>query len=134
LSPAPVPASPATFRADYSRPAPDPAPFTTIGWRIWHIGDCLRSFSDRFFEDRAGFSREWPGDAAEGIAAMNAEWARFRGHVAGLDEEGLARELGPAGGPYAKDSYHALVLHVLDEVIHHGAEIGVLRDLYIRLA
>jgi hypothetical protein len=23
-----------------------------------------------------------------------------------------------------------LALHVLDEVIHHGAEIGLLRDLY----
>jgi hypothetical protein len=25
-----------------------------------------------------------------------------------------------------------LVLHVLDEVIHHGAEVGLLRDLYLR--
>ena len=24
-----------------------------------------------------------------------------------------------------------LALHVLDEVIHHGAEIGLLRDLYL---
>jgi hypothetical protein len=25
-----------------------------------------------------------------------------------------------------------LALHVLDEVIHHGAEVGLLRDLYFR--
>jgi hypothetical protein len=25
-----------------------------------------------------------------------------------------------------------LVLHVLDEVVHHGAEVGLLRDLYLR--
>jgi hypothetical protein len=26
-----------------------------------------------------------------------------------------------------------LALHVFDEVVHHGAEVGLLRDLYVRL-
>jgi hypothetical protein len=25
-----------------------------------------------------------------------------------------------------------LALHVLDEVVHHAAEVGLLRDLYVR--
>jgi hypothetical protein len=25
-----------------------------------------------------------------------------------------------------------LALHVFDEIVHHGAEVGVLRDLYLR--
>ena len=41
-----------------------------------------------------------------------------------------AAPLGPAWGPYAQDNTVDLALHVLDEVIHHGAEVGLLRDLY----
>jgi hypothetical protein len=129
------------FRADYAHPAPEPPPFTTIAWRIWHIGDCLQSYSARFFEradagtDTPARTRdEWPGAAADGVAAMDVEWVRFRAHAAKLDAEASARPLGPAAGPFAEDSYHSLVLHALDEVIHHGAEIGVLRDLYTHRA
>jgi hypothetical protein len=38
--------------------------------------------------------------------------------------------LGPIAAEYADSSKAALVLHHLDEQIHHAAEIGVLRDLY----
>ena len=38
--------------------------------------------------------------------------------------------LGPSWGPYADADTLDLALHVLDEVIHHGAEVGVLRDLW----
>jgi hypothetical protein len=34
--------------------------------------------------------------------------------------------------PYAGLSMAALVLHIHREVIHHGAEICLLRDLYLR--
>lgn len=33
-------------------------------------------------------------------------------------------------GLYAESDTVDLVLHALDEVIHHGAEVGLLRDLY----
>jgi hypothetical protein len=33
-------------------------------------------------------------------------------------------------GPYAESNTVDLALHVLDEVVHHGAEVGLLRDLY----
>jgi hypothetical protein len=35
-------------------------------------------------------------------------------------------------GPYAESNTLDLALHVLDEVDHHGAEVGLLRDLYLR--
>ena len=125
------PGADGVFRAEKTYPDPQPAPFTTIAWRLWHIGgDCLLSYSDRFFEGRDRDVREWPGTAAGAMQELNREWARFRAHVAAADDEALARPLGPAGGPYANDSYHALILHALDEVIHHAAEIGVIRDLY----
>jgi len=119
------------FRAEKTYPDPQPAPFTTIAWRLWHIGgDCLLSYSDRFFEGTDRDVREWPGTVTGGAEELNREWARFRAHVASLDDDAMAGRLGPTAGRYADDSYHALVLHALDEVIHHTAEIGVLRDLY----
>ena len=50
--------------------------------------------------------------------------------VRGLDEKGLAKPVGPAEGPYADHPYAALVLHIHREVIHHMAEVLLLRDLY----
>jgi hypothetical protein len=44
------------------------------------------------------------------ITAFDYVWARLAGRLSGL------------------------ALHVLDEVIHHGAEIGLLRDLYAHRA
>src|SRR2546423_1701489 len=50
--------------------------------------------------------------------------------VRGLGADGLAHPCGPAEGPWADAPMAALVLHINREVIHHGAEIGLLRDLY----
>ena len=44
----------------------------------------------------------------------------------------LAAPCGPAEGPYADYPKAALVLHIHREVIHHGAEVSLLRDLYRR--
>ena len=50
--------------------------------------------------------------------------------VRGLDEAGLAAPCGPSEGPWAEHPMAELVLHINREVIHHGAEIALLRDLY----
>jgi uncharacterized damage-inducible protein DinB len=119
------------YRAEKSYPDPEPAPFTTIAWRLWHIGgDCLLSYSDRFFEGKDRDVREWPGTAAGGIAALDGEWTRFRAHVTAMDDEALGSPMGPKAGRWAEHSYRALALHAMTEVIHHGAEIGLLRDLH----
>jgi hypothetical protein len=38
--------------------------------------------------------------------------------------------MGDVAGPYAEYDGTSFALHILDELIHHGAEVGVLRDLY----
>lgn len=121
------------FRADpRPRQEPNPAPFTTIGWRMWHIGaDCLRSYG-RFFTgapDEEWYA--WPGTAKEGTEMLAADWSRFIGQVEALGDERLLRPMGEFGGPFADESYLLLALHALDEVAHHGAEIGTVRDLYV---
>ena len=49
----------------------------------------------------------------------------------GLGAEKLARPCGPAEGPYADVPMAALILHINREMLHHGAEIALLRDLYL---
>ena len=47
------------------------------------------------------------------------------------EDERLAELVGPVAGPeYADRTRAAYVLHMLDEFIHHGAEIALLRDLW----
>ena len=47
-----------------------------------------------------------------------------------LDAADLARPCGPNEGLFADRPLLALVLHINREVIHHGAEIALLRDVY----
>ena len=42
--------------------------------------------------------------------------------------------IGPIAGPYANSERIGFVIHTMDELIHHGAEVGVMRDLYAAAA
>lgn len=50
--------------------------------------------------------------------------------VRAWDAEDLQQAVGPAEGPYAEASRATLVAHINRELIHHLAEIALLRDLY----
>ena len=63
------------------------------------------------------------------LAALGEANARWAEGVAGLDDDGLERPVGPAEGPFAEAPYADLVLHIHREAIHHGAAILSLRDL-----
>ncbi|HUF34126.1 MAG TPA: DinB family protein [Acidimicrobiales bacterium] len=128
------------WRADWPLPSPEPAPFTTIAWRLWHL-------IDMYGEDRApqwldiapqgpaiGFddpSGEPPATAAGALEMLEAAHARWDRHLAVAPEERLQEKVGAVAGPgYADRTRAAYVLHMLDEFIHHGAEVGLLRDLW----
>jgi DinB superfamily len=114
-------------------PPPSPAPVTTIAWRTWHIGsESIDGFLQLGFQTKAldlG-EREWFPDAVAALAAMDTAWARFSDCYHGLDDEAMGRELGARFGPFAQNSWADLLLHVADELIHHGAEVALLRDLF----
>jgi hypothetical protein len=61
---------------------------------------------------------------------LAAAWQVFRAGVVGWGDDELWSLLGPAWGPYAEHTNLALAIHAQREVIHHGAEIALLRDLY----
>ncbi len=111
----------------------DPAPVTTIAWRMWHIAvDCLDSYAGRFL-GRTGARVDgdtWHLAAADGIADLESTWSNFRGGMGDVDDDRWWSPIGPAFGPYGDHSTCDLVLHALREVTHHGAEIALLRDLY----
>lgn len=113
-------------------PAPDPVPFTSIAWRIGHIGMTFISFGDRLFADgRVTIDDiDIPGSAMEAMAFLEGHYRGWIGGIGTFDAERWAEPVGPAFGPYAEHTTANLVLHVLDEITHHAAEVAILRDLY----
>jgi hypothetical protein len=120
----------------------NPPPVTTIAWRLWHLGGCPRptwpptdassprEFADRWFTRAPKESEAAFGTAAEATAAFDRHWTAVADSVVGFADADLLNAVGALGGRFGGGSIHGLVVHVADELIHHGAEIGVLRDLY----
>jgi hypothetical protein len=119
--------------AEFEMPEPDPAPVTTIAWRLGHIIVGVFGMRNASHFGRAPLdytTADWAPDAATALAQLDAEYELWVKGVTGLGEDGLERAVGPAEGPYADRPYADLVLHIHREVIHHGAEVLLLRDLY----
>ena len=120
-----------------SEPTPDPPPVATIAWRTWHIGaETVAGHSGRLFGTAplALRPRQWPGSADRALVAMDLAWERFAARYRALDDEAAACPLGGAFGQYAESNVADMLLHIADEVIHHGAEVALLRDLYAAAA
>jgi len=116
-------------------PHPEASPITTIAWRLWHLvfnygqgrNEQWLLGSDDGEGDRRCAPRPTAAAALVALDEANDWWA---GVLSQLKEDDLSAPLGPGAGPYADNSKASYVLHQLDEMIHHGAELGVLRDLY----
>ena len=106
----------------------DPAPVTTIAWRLWHIAiDCLDDYTRRFHGDDSDAPATWTLDSAEAIEITRAKWERYRSVVTGMDWWG---ELGEDWEHWSRHSVADMAMHASNEIVHHGAEIALLRDLY----
>ena len=121
------------FVIDYADPEPSPAPVTTIAWRLAHL--IVGAFGTRVAEQFGGppvdyRTFHYAGTAAQALQQLDEVYAEWLTGVNSLGEAGLARTSGPTEGPFAEHPMARLVLHVNREVIHHGAEIALLRDLY----
>ena len=123
------------YRADRSDSVEIP-PFTTIAWRMWHLAECYGSKRNPQWlgvkRAPAGFEKDdpAPGTAAAAIAELERAYALWADLLDAVDADSLWEPFGPIAGPYADSDKASLILHQLDEQIHHGAELGVLRDLY----
>lgn len=117
---------------DYQDPPPDPPPFTTIAWRICHMYSCLGLRARELFDGEtiAYETFPWPGTADEAMTLLDHGYVAWREGLRSLGSEGLWREIGPAAGPYADSPWLEMITHNNREIIHHGAEVALLRDLY----
>ena len=120
-------------RIDFVYPEPIPAPVTTIPWRIGHL--LVGVFGERIARHFAGpavshATYDYPSTAADALARLNDMYALWIAGVRSLDDDRLRAPCGEHG--FEQDPMAGLVLHIHREVIHHGAEICLLRDLYCR--
>lgn len=121
---------------------PVPPPFTTIAWRLVHIAaDCFHRRASAFFGDSTvpadadmfdprHLPATLPATAADALALLEHSYRWWHNGIASLDETSRFQLLGQRAGPYADRSMEELIAHINREVMHHGGEIGVLRDLY----
>ncbi|CAA9222923.1 MAG: hypothetical protein AVDCRST_MAG54-653 [uncultured Actinomycetospora sp.] len=118
---------------DYAVPPPEPAPVTTIGWRIRHLVGVVTGmramppFAGEPF-DVLGFAS--PPTATGALAQLDDAVARWSADVRALGASRLTDPAGPPDAAVTGWSVAGIVLHVHRELIHHGAEISLLRDLY----
>ncbi|QCW51247.1 DinB family protein [Nocardioides dongxiaopingii] len=130
---APVQAGSGEMTIDFAFPEPDPPPVTTIAWRLGHVivGVLAVRNAAHFGGAPADYeSFAYAATATEALAQLDAEHATWTAGVEGLGEEGLLRPVGAAEGAHAAAPHAALVLHIQREVIHHLAEVALLRDLH----
>jgi hypothetical protein len=124
------------FTMDYGTPLPgDREPVTTIAWRLAHIIVGFASANASHFggphADRLTFC--YSGSPQGALRQLDDVYEMWVGGVHGLGGAGLARPQGLQQPPKFADAPMAkLVLYTNLEVIHHGAEICLLRDLYLR--
>ena len=119
---------------DFAYPEPQPAPFTTIAWRMAHVivGVLAMRNHTHFGGPPADYqSWQYATDARTALQQLDDAYRGWIGGVRKLDADALARPIGPGEGEWASHPMFELVLHINREVIHHGAEIACLRDLYV---
>jgi hypothetical protein len=115
---------------DYAFPDPDPAPVTSLGWRLLHIADCKIMYHEYAYGPaKLTFPDLVPPTTAAGaIARLEEGHALLRADLAALADDDLDTLVGTNWGEQwpAWRVFWTMIHHDA----HHGAEIGTLRDLY----
>jgi hypothetical protein len=116
----------------YEWPAPQPAPVTTIAWRLVHIAadnwiywEWAFGPGQRIFPDLPV-----PSTAAEALTNWQDSRRPITEWLRSATDAALA-ESRPShlGGPKPAGEVIGILLN---EQIHHGAEVALLRDLFLR--
>ena len=118
---------------DFAFPPPQPEPVTTIAWRLAHVivGVLAVRTHSHFGGPPAAYETwTYAGDAATALHQLDDAYAGWASGVRAVTVAELELPIGPAEGPWADKPMLDLILHINREVIHHGAEIALLRDLY----
>lgn len=131
---APIQAGSGDFTIDFAFPEPEPAPVTTIAWRLGHIlvGVLGARLAGHFGGPPCDYvSYDYPGTAAGALERLDEAYALWLAGIRSWNDQALEVPVGDAEAEaYAAAPRAELVLHINRELIHHGAEIALLRDLW----
>ena len=118
-------------------------PLTSIAWLFWHVGSVpARTAELDFFggdhEAESGWTSPYIAEhpifttADEAVAAMRAGWRALEAALRSATDEQLERptRFWGYGGPGPMGTGAQVTGAALNEVSHHGTQMGVLRDLY----
>jgi hypothetical protein len=118
------------WMVDYPDVHPDPPPFTTIAWRLDHLAECKVMYHEYAF----GAGRlTWPEidsahTTADAIAMLERGQRLLMSALDGMADDDLDA---PRMTNWGEEWPTWRVLWTMvDHDLHHGGEIGVLRDLY----
>ncbi len=115
---------------DYAEPDPVPPPFTTIAWRLQHIAACKIMYYEYAFGPG---QLTWDELQLPSTAALSIQWLeegqrQLRSTLEKMRDDDLDELRRTNWGDMwpTWDIFWTMILHDL----HHGGEIGCLRDLY----
>jgi hypothetical protein len=115
-------------------PHPSPPPFTTIAWRLSHLSELLTLRADHTAGTHTLTRDDYTisGDAAGAIGALASGATAWRNALLSADDTALDT-VGHSTYPHGSDPddpFIETVWWVNQELLHHGAEIALIRDLY----
>ena len=124
------------FVIDFAYPEPEPAPFTTIAWRLGHVivGVLAMRNASHFGAPPADYGTwEYAGDAVTALAQLDTQLEVWSAGLRGLDDRALQVPVGDKEPAHPDAPMADLVLHIHRELIHHLAEVSLLRDLHTHM-
>ena len=112
-----------------------PGPVSTIAWRVAHLTHCLAGRHEWTFGSRQTDPADVVAFTPVADEAMTALWDEVDRWAAALDTltEAQLDEVGLSRYPWGLDPqlpFVGIVRWVNRELIHHLAEVALLRDLY----
>jgi hypothetical protein len=119
---------------EYESPTPEPPPLRTIAWLMWHIAAACQVRADWTTGEHSmtADAIRCPPTAAGGVQLLRDNVSQWRAVFDALTPQEYA-QVGRCSFPEGLDP-HVPLRDVLwwqnREVIHHGAEVSMLRDLY----
>src|SRR5215469_7359802 len=114
---------------DWDPAQPKPAPFTTIAWRTVHTAGTNYLYWEYAFGSASPtFDLELPGNAADATQFLSDSQRQVTQTLASLTESDLDKMVRHTSG--GQRSVYRILAGLINEQVHHGAEISLLRDLY----
>jgi hypothetical protein len=119
---------------DFERPEPEPPPVTTIAWRMCHLTNGLIQRADYTTgsQSLAWDDYEITSTAQSAISLLEAATQTWRSVLTGTLDADLD-QIGYSQYPRGLDPklpFLDIIWWVNQELLGHGAEIALLRDLY----